>query len=929
MQYINKEITGLGYHVPRRTIAVCDNYFCAEVCETGIIYRTHLGHYLLQPPLRQFPENEYSSQYPSYGHVSPCGLELTIDSLETNSNGFYTDSSDTIGAYSGFLYGAENKIYVPFYGYTEFTENTRTNDKAWRIPLCRDTVFSKTGLIYAKAYLDFDNNDGFSYTNNDKRNIYLYCDFFNNLHSEDASPESYKTITVRKLVGNITYYSNDNNTTHYTHLVSGYYNSSVYCTGWKDESFDEVIFNQNVYNVAPSSIKFSSINLPINKINNTDVITFSGPPTCRPDNDMYGSLNIEYIQEPSGYISYFSVPYKIDLSLNMSGVYSHQVSGIHTLSIPINKYPLNHFGFSNVGYDELSQHNNDGYLINSYSTNNEPLKFSDLLIKNRKFNLYLKEFNEFDYAPSGYNIPDIQHHHYPTEPYINSLYQSISTAPVINTNISAITCLFDSVVSGCVLVALVRSSGSINTIDHFGTPGYTYQYGNLDGYNDNYNSVIVRNTIDSSDSNILSIYSGNIYPWDLNGGLILNKDIHLKQTYVHPYVGAFEPYLYISGSTISLLEGTSTTFHNGQQFGISNYGCINDVKHPRDNTYSNPNTQSGATNTTRVCCRQGENPNGWLVDMSALELYNGYIHGDIGNQSTLLGYHAILADQNCINITNRYKISFTPFQYQHCLSGPLLDATPLYSNCSGCNPYYCIINHPDNQKPNGTYFLQKGKRSDLLQTCATPTCDFDYDCYFYKNPDFNTLCDWNMLLLSMKRSDEINDPSGIIFKLDLIYGNEPNQTVPDTGICGILNGPSITCGYTALTFTKRVSMDGIKQLSTNLADYSLHIPYTKECVNSHTLSFETQPIDRSVYEYSSDWALLNSMHVSGSSFTGGDASFSAPFNCFNNPTGIQNYTPNNGGWYFDRMLFENNNDIRQYPHPIYSGGLPIITPVFN
>lgn len=395
--YINKEQTPAGYYLPERTVALCDSPFCAEVCSTGIIYRgAYQNSAVFQPPFRYegyYGTEKYydNAEFKSFGQVAPCTIEFKIETL--NPNGFLTDTSDIINTYSGIYYSDTDIFYISSADHLA-DYNQQYYTKRWLVPFCRDDVLNKTGLAYAIVYLGFDSNDNFTFENNASRNVYINADLYiGNLLEHNYT----KTLSVRGLAGSIKYakseYSIQSSSSNIGYS-SGYYDSSVFCTGWNNLVLNTTTYNQGLFQ---NSCVFKITSKNSNNIDDSALFAFDSynkTPLCNytptsSDNDSSRKSNLFKVicdVDTSGYIYYYDLPNYYEININITGEMSSQLAGRHKLTSPLHQdsaYPFS-----------------KRQILDPNTTTNDPYSIY------RSFGGFVKELAMYDYAPSGYLIID-------------------------------------------------------------------------------------------------------------------------------------------------------------------------------------------------------------------------------------------------------------------------------------------------------------------------------------------------------------------------------------------------------------------------------------------------------------------------------------------------------------------------------------------
>lgn len=842
--YINKEQTPIGYYTPERTIALCDSPFCAEVCETGIIYRNeYQKNFMFQPPKREngYSEGGYydNGQFKSYGQVAPCVIEFKIVTL--NPNGFFTNTTEMLGTYSGVLYSEASSATFSQSTFPDL--NTSYYTKKWLIPFCKDKSYNITGLSHAIAYLHFNENDGFSFTNGDSRNIYLTADLYIGKLLEHGYA---KTLSVRGLAGTIKYGVSSADTTF--GASSGYYDSTVLCTGLQDLYLNTTTYNDGLFQ-NDSLFKITSkncTNIDDYKLITTD--SYYDQLSCTtPVNEEHSHYSSPIWKQSSyvdnsGYIYSYDLPSYYEIDVQVTGLLSNELNARHKLVRPVH---YEYQGYSKTLHDIY----NIGYP---------------------DYGSFSKEFAIYDYAPSGYQIIDSANPKYLREPFPENQSYYIKNA----LGISRIEMYFSYptlastgyIPFGLPYVIASVPSGNI-FIDIYRHIGHNI----YDSYADIYGSNV---------GNLLARYSGIYGLNDINDGYFFNKNIRCHNTYIYNE-SDLNPRIYMSGSYIDVLPNSppSNPHHKCSTYILrtlnSNYGL----------------------------CQQDTAPDAIMADLSSLTLDNGHVYNpvfsyvnvpEVGNpRPEVIAYHGKQAD----GIQERYETS--PFTWTS--DGiTFYDSTEVhYTNCSGCSFEACVI--VNNDKPTGTYLLRRGKTGASQDYCGDVACLFDNydDMYYYKNPDYQSLCDWNYLVFRYT-----NNSPNVFAGLYVIYGIPEIDQNPSG--CNISKGRACDSDgsiatWKGLRFEKQLSIDGSGVFGNDT------VYYTNKCNDSHVL--------KSVVTNSSSF---NYTHISGG--------YSTIYGCVVQFSGITSHPSVSYPYTYDSLVFYPSTPLKQ--HPEYISGDVTITPVY-
>lgn len=755
--YYNKEKS--GYCVQEKTNSIYECIFCAEVCETGIILRntpqarinTIDTFSIVQTPFREtgYDLNStgyYSSSKPSYGHVAPPVLQLDIESMPSRE--FCTDCEENVGTYSGWYDG----IY-------------------WNFPLCsQNKKQSGCNIFMARAVLGFNSGETFNYNDGETRNVYLFLhilaapftdqaelSFYEKSSSEYTNVPLLTIATKSAIVGTMKYstgvesdyipynskLSNQNNPI----VRNGFYNSTVYCTGWKDLELNVVSYDNDWgCDISNSIFKITSVN----DTENIKLLPYLL------DEDIYRNTwkGCAYKE----YSSKFSDP--IDPSGIESIIFRETIDGIDYRSIatPVTQ-EIEFIGGSGEFWDELSGIHSVFYhpRKNDLTLNLARFNFTETPSVSETINNGLHTFNIY---PFRY-LKIMQDYSFPNEDQrIDPLLCNKFRSPVAASSHLDISCFALSIYN----FNNISQSGHA-LLDVIGT--YDFQNNqvfprDLDLSDLVYSDPTFYSNVDKNKWLFIR-YSGNYDINHLNGKQYFDYDLELRPIFINNE--KTNNRLFLDNTTLKIKE-----------------------KHQSNNIFS-PCLEK---NTSKLC-EGAKLPDYLTVDFSSVEFDDGLVQDAVFDNPAILFYKGFYD-----NTTTR-KYSLSSFTYTDYLGNPGIPSTPVYHGCNNCEtlstwqlelPSRNFVNCStiSNTKPNGSYILNKGFwlasegvaplygfNGCLIESQCTSILTSGTPYYYYENPDYNTSCDWKYILCTIRQDS--NATSNVL--LNVIYP-ELNK-IPECG----------------------------------------------------------------------------------------------------------------------------------------------------
>jgi hypothetical protein len=782
-----------------KTISVCENPYCAEVCETGIIYRnapqsliscessnisTSTVTKYNQVPMRYggyHPDSgEYNYTYPSYGQVAPCTLQLQIESLPSQQ--FCTDCESNEGFYKGY------------YQYD-----------SWIFPLCKDGKRTTScGIQNAIAYLGFDEEDEFNFAENSKRDVYLYLDLnmanygFNQLKQ---LPEQFMPTAISGdgTVGGIPPYGfnhessntflnyarynvtnqNDNilalrkktkvgDITWTNTAPSGYYNSNVYCSGWYNLEIDTYVSGIGLCNGQDSILKISSKNNYF-----YDYLDFERTIDFSTNNGHnYGCMSAcltndvdEYVW-PTGNVNHVNTPFVRSLIKEIGGFGQSSIYQNYYVACHDNyKNKIDTFVEGGVTYKQFKKpqvvqveitgvsgisgcehlnavHNlslSPKYQYSLLTNDSSESENQGDLLGSITTKYYTKRLENYDYAPSGYNRIDCPECRYGL---ICGSYQ--------NNNTGASGLLWQNLCISEIRISdfdfpLNNLSGNVILDIMYDTYGSS-PYRHHNPYN--------RSDLDLNTKRETSYSDVQIY--NLEGSYY-----GLPQPILIRYSGQF---FHNDVTEFGFLNNDLTLrpiYVNNQRLlnKINLYDATIKIKGNNDTITSYPCMPKKMD----LLCEGGRLPDSFLVNVPANMFTPGYLLDEMAKVGNLFPSPLFYYGYYDYNPTdgNLPKISDTPFSYLNGF-GLTNQAIPYYHPCSGCidtnlidGYVHCNDEINGYSFPEGDYLLNRVNyipSTGVLNCISETFCGHgytDYESYMYENPDnLNSYsCHWKYLLL--------------------------------------------------------------------------------------------------------------------------------------------------------------------------------------
>jgi len=869
-----KEHNGNGYFPTEITTSFCDSPLCAEVHETGIIYRDGPRFSPLHPPAYRINDPSGINNI-SYGHVSPCSLKITINSIEQSPNtNFYTyvDYSQLERDFYGFNYNINNNNY---------DNNTNIDrlytQKKWLIPMTSGS-FSSIPIHYGIAGLEFDRSSSFTFTNGYSRNVYMYLDLY--LDSDIYNGRTYISNTFRKLVGTITYGVTSGNI-HQDYIYNNdidqtYYNSTVNCTGWQNVKFDEVIFaSGNIFDESTCDISFSSHNNVLDNYNFAENISEYSS-ACSGATITNSIIRDYYPKDIVHHMLYTHVTHPLQLDIvinNVSGYSADNINGHHVLTI-------------------------DNVESTNFAINDDPAYTLPFLSK---------RFDHFNIHHSGkYDIIDPN----------SKRFDNTNITPLNNAHITHI-CIFSTdhvhltfPSSGDFFIGLFsiyKYKHDTITYPEFSNIGnfYTYNYSkNLYELN-SFNPYEYVKDNSSSDHDVIAIYSGHYTYVDTKNGHI-NNNIRCELVSTHRDSARFNPVVSFSGSYIDILPNSNyMTRPVTRDLYKSDYGGY---QTGYESSIGFPAYRVGSD---RSICVPNSAPVGVLVDCSNLILSNGlHVKTNVKEPTYDIAYYRTM----CWNAglgRNKYVTSTSPFSCNFWTGSDFVtrNAIPVNTSCSGCSTSSCHT-EPD-YYPNGVYYLRPGYIDDQgINSCNKDLCVIGHK-YYYINPNRQSSCDW----LAMDLSYTLN-----YIELNIIYSAASGDyNCSPNSICAgsqISFRTSTTPTFGSNTFNYSGILDCNQSKTLSVYDPTqVHTSPTIRCSN------ENESVSFGDYGY--QWSLHSATSFNLDPFL---------------PCGATFHLEDIDNYYLDKEAVIDVDSkyhaaisgiILAYQHPRYMSGDITITPIVN
>lgn len=915
----NKEQTGGGYDIVSFVPSIFNCSLFAETCPTGLIYRTNYGGVINQPPLR-IPANDYDPFNFSYGHIAPYSIELSINNLQVNkifkSQTINITSTGVIQyahAHQSHLLNDRNAFNLSYYTTNPISDHANQDwiiNRYWLVPLSKDEDETKCILTHASLFPVVEQAN---YQVGNRYNIYMdlylyttahYTNELSYVNMKYANPD----MILRKNIGSAEY---GIDTESYTDS-SGFFNSNINATGWSNISFDDVYYSNGVFSISPSNVKFTTISMIPSGVQNIntlyDFVSNTGQCVAGLNTNFY--RNIE--NQPGGQTySFVKIPNLYKINIQVNGNDSNKLSGQHSLIKPVSFVDIGEYTYESVPLIDILYKTRSPLEFDAYTKGGYTDRLQDSLV-------YYKILDDYTINQDLNRIVDpvYQHgwtHFMPFHPGLGGSYFVNNQST--QSNISYMRLEFNKLNE-----QLAYASGSV-TLSIMHLPKHridSYEFHSP--YGIDFDPSVYRESLICQFS---GVYNPNVVY--NNGTTTFNQDIQLHQNYIANNIRQYEPALYLSGCSVTILKDTPNNMSASSL---------------HDELLSNtPRLPQGYETDLILPCRLGELPDAISVDMTNVVMSGGYTARparDDRNPTFWSYYQANSADAN----------AFTPacldgpFSFNHGVTKTLISSTYIEEiDCTGCLYSHCIGYPVDIA---GTYLLQKGVLNSNDLNPSSKTCMSTYDCkvnssiYYYKNPNVYNNCDWTHLFFRY----DLTPNSGLLMVLGAVFNNDPLNSSSDTN--------ELYCSYTfnrdcnhgransivassqreRILFTKTISPIECIQTNNETED-SFFAPSRpiklctfNGCADSHNLSFDVN--------YTEGTTLSQSGHIVKAARLCADYPYATGFTDYNfYLLGPPSGDPSN------RCTQDTNSRIysplqafKYTLHPQFAGGEPIITPVY-